>query len=186
MISYSNQSNMIQYASLLSAVLGVVLLAAEIYQSRKITEADFIADLNTSFVTNEDYKHAYTLFEEYDFENLPDLELKNIYISNYLTFFETFQLLIDRGTLTIDMLDDLFGYRFFIAMHNPYVQKKKLVKSPENFRNLYKLEKEWTKYRKETDRPIFHEEYSLKNVVDPDIYKKMTSQKKKGLKRFKK
>ena len=185
-ISYSNQSNMIQYASLLSAVLGVVLLAAEIYQSRKITEADFIADLNTSFVTNEDYKHAYTLFEEYDFENLPDLELKNIYISNYLTFFETFQLLIDRGTLTIDMLDDLFGYRFFIAMHNPYVQKKKLVKSPENFRNLYRLEKEWSDYRRKTGRPIFHEEYSLEKMVDPETYKKMTLQKKKGFKRLKK
>lgn len=182
-ISYSNQSNMIQYASLLSAVLGVVLLAAEIYQSRKITEADFIADLNSAFVTNEDYKHAYTLFEEYDFENMPDLELKNIYISNYLTFFETFQLLIDRGTLTIDMLDDLFGYRFFIAMHNPYVQKQKLVKSPENFRNLYKLEREWTKYRKEQNRPIFHEEYSLENIVSPDIYNKMISYKKKRTKR---
>ena len=184
-ISYSDETNMIQYASLLSAVLGVVLLAAEIYQSRKITEADFIADLNASFVTNEDYKHAYTLFEEYDFENLPDLELKNIYISNYLTFFETFQLLIDRGTLTIDMLDDLFGYRFFIAMHNPYVQKQKLVKSPENFRNLYKLEKEWSAYRKKTGRPIFHEEYSLEKVVPSEIYAKMTSQKK-GLKLRKK
>lgn len=185
-ISYSNQSNMIQYASLLSAVLGVVLLAAEIYQSRKITEAGFLADLNSSFVTNDDYKIAYTLFEDYDFENLPDLELKNIYISNYLTFFETFQLLIDRGTLTIDMLDDLFGYRFFIAMHNPYVQKQKLVKSPENFRNLYKLEKDWTKFRKDNGRPVFHEEYSLANVVDPEIYKKITTVKKKKIRGHKK
>ena len=110
-ISYSNQSNMIQYASLLSAVLGVVLLAAEIYQSRKITEADFIADLNTSFVTNEDYKHAYTLFEEYDFENLPDLELKNIYISNYLTFFETFPFNCSDGGWN-DKLFNIFYFHF--------------------------------------------------------------------------
>ena len=81
-----------QMASLITAVLGVILLAIEIYQSRKITEAGFLADLNASFVTNEDYKKAYTLFENYDFENLPDIDMENIHISNYLTFFEIFQL----------------------------------------------------------------------------------------------
>ena len=169
-VSYRNGVDLIQVISLITAVLGVIMLGLEMYQSRKITEADFLAELNEAFVTNEDYKKAYTLFESYDFENLPDIDLDNIHISNYLTFFEIFQLLIDRGTLTIDMLNNLFGYRFFIAVHNPYVQKKKLVKSPENFVNLYKLESEWMKYRKKLGQPVFHEEYSLEKVVDKEIY----------------
>ena len=180
-LSVNKGIDVVQVISLLAAILGVVLLAAEIYQSRKITEAGFLADLNASFVTNDDYKKAYTLFENYDFENLPDLEMDNIHISNYLTFFEIFQLLIDRGTLTIDMLNDLFGYRFFIAVHNPYVQRKKLVKSPENFVNLYLLERDWIKYRKNKGLPIFHEEYSLENVVDKEVYERII--KKKGLKK---
>lgn len=175
--SLGKGANVVQIASLASAVLGVVLLAAEIYQSRKITEAEFLANLNTSFVTNEDYKKAYTLFENYDFENLPDLDLDNVHISNYLTFFEIFQLLIDRGTLTIDMVNDLFGYRFFIAVHNPYVQKRKLVKSPGNFKNLYKLEKEWVEYRRKNNLYIFHEEYCLENMIDKELYKKIISKK---------
>ncbi len=180
-LSVNKGIDIIQVISLLAAILGVVLLAAEIYQSRKITEAGFLADLNASFVTNDDYKKAYTLFENYDFENLPDIDMDNIHISNYLTFFEIFQLLIDRGTLTIDMLNDLFGYRFFIAVHNPYVQRKKLVKSPENFVNLYLLERDWIKYRKKKGLPIFHEEYSLENMVDKEVYQKIIS--RKGLKK---
>lgn len=169
----------VEIASLITAVLGVVLLAVEIYQSRKITEADFLADLNASFVVNEDYKKAYTLFENYDFENLPDIDMENIHISNYLTFFEIFQLLIDRGTLSIEMLNDLFGYRFFIAVHNPYVQRKKLAKSPENFVNLYLLEKEWMEYRKKKGLPIFHEEYSLEKIIDKEVYEKILKSKRK-------
>ncbi len=172
-VSAKNGIDIIQISSLVAALLGVVLLALEIYQSRKITEADFIADLNASFVTNEDYKKAYTMFENYDFENLPDIEMDNIHISNYLTFFETFQLLIDRGTLSIELLNDLFGYRFFIAVHNPYVQRKKLVKHPENFINLYLLEREWVKYRRKKGLPIFHEEYCLENVVDKETYERI-------------
>ncbi len=177
--SSKTESDFIQVVSMLSAILGVVLLALEMYQSRKISEADFLSELNSSFVTNEDYKTAYILFENYDFENLPDIEMDNVQISNYLTFFEIFQLLIDRGTLTIEMLNDLFGYRFFIAVHNPYVQKRKLVKSPENFRNLYLLEKKWVEYRRKKNLPIFHEEYCLENVVDADTYKRIISRKNK-------
>jgi len=179
LVSVKNGVDTIQIVSLSAAVLGVILLAIEIFQSRKITEAGFLADLNASFVTNDDYKKAYTMFENYDFENLPELDMENIHISNYLTFFEIFQLLIDRGTLSIEMLNDLFGYRFFIAVHNPYVQQKKLVAFPDNFVNLYLLERDWIKYRKKKGLPIFHEEYSLEKVVDKDVYERIIKRKRK-------
>ena len=178
MVSAGTGGDVIQIASLLSAVIGVILLAVEISQSRKITEADFIADLNASFVTNEDYKRAYTMFENYDFENLPDLDMENIHISNYLTFFETFQLLLESETLSMRQLNDLFGYRFFLAVHNPYVQRQKLVKSPENFVNLYRLEREWIKYRTARGLKIYHEEYSLEKMVDAETYQRILKMKK--------
>lgn len=173
-----NNMDMVQLFSGIVAAISLVLLGVELFQSRKVSEGEFLANLNQMFVENDDYKHAYTLFEKYDFENCPDLELDNIHISNYLTFFEVFQLLIDRNTLTIDMFDDLFGYRFFIAVHNPYVQKQKLVKSPNNFRNLYRLEKEWRKYREKKESDIFHDEYSLDKRVDAETYKKLISKKR--------
>ncbi len=177
-INLMDKFDLIQCISLFTAILGVVLVAVELFQSRKVAEADFLASLNNSFVTSEDYKAAYMMFENYDFENCPDLELDNVHISNYLTFFETFQLLIERGTLSISMLNDLFGYRFFIAVHNPYVQRKKLVNSPDNFKNLYLLEKEWMAYRKKKGLPIFHEEYSLEKQLDEATYKRIISQAK--------
>lgn len=173
-----NNFDNVQLFSGIVAALSVVLLGVELFQSRRVSEGEFLANLNQMFVENDDYKRAYTLFENYDFENCPDLELDNIYISNYLTFFEVFQLLIDRDTLTIEMFDDLFGYRFFIAVHNPYVQKQKLVKSPNNFRNLYRLEKAWRKCREKKGSSIFHDEYSLDKMVDATAYKRLTSKKR--------
>lgn len=166
------------YLSIVLALFSVLLVAIELYQSRKISEANFLAELNTSFVTNNDYKKAYTLLDEYDFAKQDEIDLKRIEISNYLTFFEVFQLLLNKNTVTIDMLDDLFGYRFFIAVHNPYIQKEKLIKSPDNFRNLYLLEKKWMEYRKKRNIPIFHEEYSLSNVVDKSTYDRIINKRK--------
>lgn len=165
--------------SIIITVAGVLLVAVELYQSRKISEADFLSDLNQSFVSNEDYKNAYMLFENYDFDTCPDLELQNCHISNYLTFFEVFKLLIDNGTLSIKTVNDLFGYRFFLAVHNPYVQKQKLVKSPHNFRNLYILERDWMAYRRKNNMPIFHEEYALQKQIPSALYQEILSGKAK-------
>lgn len=178
LIGKSKGLDILQLFSGLIAAMSVVLLGVELFQSRKVSEGEFLANLNQMFVENENYKKAYTLFENYDFENLPDLELENVEISNYLTFFEVFQLLIDRNTLTIDMFDDLFGYRFFIAVHNPYVQKQKLVKTPDNFRNLYKLERDWKKYRQKRGKAVFHEEYSLDKQLDSETYNAVVRRKR--------
>lgn len=178
LIGKSKGFDILQLFSGLIAAMSVVLLGVELFQSRKVSEGEFLANLNQMFVENENYKKAYTLFENYDFENLPDLELENVEISNYLTFFEVFQLLIDRNTLTIDMFDDLFGYRFFIAVHNPYVQKQKLVKTPDNFRNLYKLERDWKKYRQKRGKAVFHEEYSLDKQLDSETYNAVVRRKR--------
>ena len=170
--------DILQLFSGIIAALSVVLLGIELFQSRKVSEGEFLANLNQMFVENESYRKAYTLLENYDFENCPDLELENVEISNYLTFFEVFQLLIDRDTLTIDMFDDLFGYRFFIAVHNPYVQKQKLVKLPNNFRNLYRLERDWRKYREKKGTAVFHDEYSLDKQLDSETYKAVVRKKR--------
>lgn len=68
-------------------------------------------------------------------------------ISNCLTFFETIYILKNRRVISFEIVDDLFAYRFFLAVHSDLFQKNKLGSQPENFRNIYKLEKEWLDYR---------------------------------------
>ena len=154
----------LQLFSGIIAAMSVVLLGIELFQTRKVSEGEFLANLNQMFVENESYRKAYTLFENYDFENCPDLELKIVEYS--------------QDTLTIDMFDDLFGYRFFIAVHNPYVQKQKLVKLPNNFRNLYRLERDWRKYREKKGTAVFHDEYSLDKQLNNETYKAVVQKKR--------
>ncbi len=168
-----------QILTIATALVGVVSLSYEMSRTKNIAEAEFLVGLNTNFVNNPDYRDTYDLLENYDFENLPDIDLPNSKISNYLTFFETFQLLIERGVLKIEMVDDLFGYRFFLAVHNPYIQRVKLVKSPRNFKNIYKLEKKWTEYRTQIGKVCFHEEYALEKQVDETTYKEIIDNGKK-------
>lgn len=137
-------------------VLSAILIVVQLRDSRKAQQGEFIMNLNMSFVENDMYTHIYTELEKGDKAKLTRIE-----ISDYLTFFESMFLLLQSGVINMKVLDDLFSYRFFLAAHNPIVQKEKLVDNPNNFRNIYHLEKMWMDYRKSLGLKIFREEDCL-------------------------
>lgn len=132
-------------------ILGVILTIIQISDSRRLQEASFLVDLNKSFVENDTYTKVYDHLEN----NLNGIKnkskLKSYEVSQYLTFFETLYILARDHAASIDDFDDLFGYRFFLAINDPDVWQLKL-QYKNNFKNIYELEYRWFNYR--TDRGI--------------------------------
>lgn len=155
----SLEDNIVSFISVAIQVLSAVLIVIQLRDSRKAQEGEFIMNLNMSFVQNENYSRAYTEFEKGD-----EAKISRVEISNYLTFFEAIYLLLIDGVISIKILDDLFAYRFFLAVHNTMVQKIKLVDNPGNFRNIYRLEKKWIDYRRKCGLSIYAEENCLENA----------------------
>lgn len=172
--------NSISLLALLIAGVGVIMVVVQLRDTRKLQEAEFIVNLNHAFVDNANYAKMYSELEKYDKENKTP-EISRIEISNYLTFFETIYLLVKRRGIQMETLDDLFAYRFFLAVHNETVQNMKLVNEPYNFRNIYYLEDLWTKYRKERGFDVYREENNLfracANAGKEDIYIKIMDNK---------
>ncbi len=147
--------------SLLEAVGLVISLFVAVRQlgeSKEIARAQFVLELNESFVENEQYIELYNALQNC-LDNNCELQSQCEHsdkcllpfskgaVSNYLTFFETIYLLKRDGVLSFAIIDNLFGYRFFLAAHSRFVQETKLVAQPENFINIYKLEQQWLDYR---------------------------------------
>lgn len=152
--------NTIALLSLVIAAFSVSAIIYQLNQSKRIQEAEFIIHLNQAFVENAGYARVYEELEKSRQESR-EAKLTRVEISNYLTFFETVYILLSQKAISIKNLDDLFAYRFFLAIHDKTIQEMKLVESPYNFRNIYYLEKVWTQYRKENKLPIYHEEDCL-------------------------
>jgi len=148
-------SILLQFAEVVGIIFTILFTIQQLYGSKEIARATFIMELNQNYVENEEYMRVYnTLQSIYDDKQegkLPHAtETKKIEkgaISNYLTFFETIYILKNRGVISFDIVDDLFAYRFFLAVHSELFQKMKLGPQPENFKNIFKLEKEWLEYR---------------------------------------
>lgn len=125
---------------LFALIISMILAIRQLVASKEIARATFITELNKSFVENSDYLDVYNKLQNcldgscpcgkkcedpHDINKCCNLDISKGQISNYLTFFETIYLLKKDGVISFEVLDELFAYRFFLAVHSKIVQQKK-------------------------------------------------------------
>lgn len=142
----------------LTAVIGAIAIWFQMKRARDIAEGEFITNLNSSFLTNDDVKVLYGKL----ISGAPLTEQDRTAIVEYLTFFETVYLLLERDVVDISLIDDLFRYRFFIAVNNPLVQDLELLPDARYYANIYALDYLWNEYRAK-QKDYEESPYSLRN-----------------------
>jgi hypothetical protein len=134
-------------------VASVMIVIYQLSCENDVTLGSFILELNNSFVDNERIQVIYNKLKVY--QNLPlseqagwITEKDRPYIDEYFVFFETISVLHKKRVVEMKVLDEMFGYRFFIAMNNPLVQEIELAKTGfEHYGALIQLYDEWRAYR---------------------------------------
>ena len=131
-------------------IISLIIAVRQLNDSKEIARADFLVELNRAFIESEGNLELYSALQSCidndcvlekgcggSTEARCQLGIPKVTVSNYLTFFETIYLLLCNGVISFDMIDDLFGYRFFLAVHSKFVKKMKLAPKPENFKNIF-------------------------------------------------
>ena len=179
-----------------TTLIGAVALWLQLKRGERLNESNFIMNLNNQFVGNANmtqveheleqcYNQYEALLKGKEEISSKDLEKLRLDLSqsrtsedcqkliNYLVYMEALASLVCRKVLHLDVIDNLFAYRFFIAVNNPIVQQNEIFPYAEYYRGLFDLSKRWTeekivKYKKKedkTDEDI--EKEKLKNKIIP-------------------
>ena len=77
--------------------------------------------------------------DEYLFEIWKDITPERQDLISYLVYFEGLSVSVQRKIISMNSMDDLFSYRFFLAFHNPVVQKLELKEYSHYYRGCYVL-----------------------------------------------
>lgn len=136
----------------ITAVIGAIAIWFEIKRGKEIAEGEFVITLNNSYQMSPDIKTIYKKIVEGE----KILEDDRAAVVEYLTFFETLYILVSREVINLSLINDLFAYRFFSAVNNKDIQNMELVKDARYYKNIYRLDNLWHRYRyeqgSETDR----------------------------------
>ena len=187
----------IQIVGLFASIL---IAVGQLSKSIKISQVTFITDLNKAYVENKDYVELYNALQScFDGKCGKDtacnerlncavnckLDFDKGHISNYLTFFETIYILYRTKAIPFHLIDDLFAYRFFFAVHSKFFQEMKLKPQARNFKNIFCLEYEWLRWRAKEGKAsasaveTIYGQHLLKNSIESALYDELISECKK-------
>ena len=145
----------ISYISTASTLIGIFGLIFSLYLDRNITEATFLFDMHKTFRENTYIKRiSIKLEKSFIGEDTVITEADRTDIVEYLTFFEIVASMEQRGIVSINSFDPLFGYDFFIAVNNKDIQRIELEPFSAYYSSTLKLLKKWKKYRNRHKLPI--------------------------------
>lgn len=152
----------LDYASKIVGVLSLIGILYQFKREQNMKESEFVLQINTEFIKNQDIKRIYAMLEDSKNEGQqtnPFTIKDEMDMANYLCFFETFYPLVNRGVLCIRTID-ILAYRFFLAVNNRFMQEMLICKPGKEtaWKDLYSLHYKWKKYRK---NQVWQEEFDL-------------------------
>ncbi len=141
--------------STISTLIGIVGLLISFKLDRNISEASFVFELYKTFRENENIKNISNKLEAYFLgQEVSITENDRSDIVDYLTFFEMLGSMEQRGAVSVQSIDPLFGYDFFIAVNNPIVREMEFERFNEYYVQTTALLKKWKKYREKHGLPM--------------------------------
>ncbi|MBE5755192.1 MAG: hypothetical protein E7341_00720 [Clostridiales bacterium] len=157
--------------TIITAIVGAFGIWLELNKEQEINQASFILSINSDFYALGGKGTMYAadlekMLDE-DFSGVKKLELTKEHqtmVIQYLVWVKTLSSLINRRMIKISAIDDLFSYKFFVAVNNPEIQKMELIPYKTAYRGIFKAHKIWKKYREKHGLEIYNEKTDLSTV----------------------
>lgn len=155
-------------AGTILAIVAALLAYKELKVGADNSRGEFILNLQQVYSDNEAYADLFEVCWHNYLGKLENEKLKEYILEhekdvlNYMTFFESVYLMLDRRVLNLKLLDELFGRRFFIVVNNRVVQDCDLVVNKPYYENVFLLFDRWKEYRIQNNNMDFIDENVLK------------------------
>lgn len=163
----TESSRLSEVVTTITAIIGAIAIWYQLKKDRELNEATFIMNYNTSFIENKELTNIEAKLDKYRFTGKFELEEEEKQsLVNYLVYIEALAALVFRKVISLESIDDLFSYRFFLAMHNPVVQQTELFPEAEFYRGSFKLYKIWIAYKQDNNLPIVLYEHRIEELFE--------------------
>lgn len=150
-----------------TTIVGFVSVFYEMKRAADIDECNFILDTFKHFTSNSTLGITIT-YEKLDLlfcEGKNELKKSDRkHIVEYLQFFEMLAGLIEKDSITIEDIDRLYGYAYFIATNCKTIQDLELNPSKEYYEGVFKIYPDWVKFRRANKKPIPFDDTPLMDV----------------------
>ena len=162
----------------LFAIISALAFWLQFKKTERLNESNYVMNLNNQFINNKNMtkiEHELELYYNQYIEVKKklgrDMEANDINeirlginlsrtsedcqtLIDYLVYLESLAIMVENGVIRIQDVDDLFSYRFFLAVNNPVVQEHELLPFSDFYQGTYRLCRRWIQNHRRKQIPI--------------------------------
>ena len=152
--------------TIITAILGAVALFVQFKKDKDLNMASFVIDYSVQFYDIYNLSDVMDELEKCRVDKKHKLDVQKYYkdIVAYLEWLESLAALVNSNILSIEKIDDVLSYRFFLIVNNKQVQDAEIIPCKEFYRGIFKLYEEWADYKRKHGRLIIFEENKLSKI----------------------
>ena len=155
----------------ITAVVGAIALYFQLKKDKEINQATFIINFYETFNGDEHIQRIYKIInQQTNGENVKLVKDDYNDLISYLTWIRSLCSFLEKGTLSFNIVDEIFGYKFFAIINNKQVQDMEIVSYHEYYKLIYQTHHMWTAYRRKHKKYIPCEETSLEKAYTYKLY----------------
>ena len=147
----------------ITAVISAIAVYYQIKKDAQVTQAEFLLEFSKVF-----YSYEGAILLEAKIDEASDKGQIYVYTTNdyellndYMLWLEALATMVENNTLSIELINDLYNYRFFSVVNNPTVQEHELCVFAQYYKSIFVLHKKWVAYRNKHKQFIINQEYDL-------------------------
>lgn len=149
--------------TIITAIVGAVALFIQFKKDKELNMASFVIDYSVQFYDIYNLNNILNELEKCRVDKKYKLDVEKNYqdIVAYLQWLESLAALVNTNLLTIEKIDNVLSYRFFLIVNNKEVQDKEIIPCREFYRGIFELYEKWSAYKKKKNMQIIFEENEL-------------------------
>ncbi|MBO4937133.1 MAG: hypothetical protein J6C90_02275 [Clostridia bacterium] len=162
--------------TIITAIIGAVALFIQFKKDKEINEAGFIIDYSVQFYDIYNLQEVLDELENCRKNKKYVIDMDKYYkdIVGYLQWLESLAALVNNKILSIEKIDDVLSYRYFLIVNNKQVQTHEIIPCRMYYKGIYRLYETWSRYKKKTGQEIIFENNELSKTkgYDEIVHKK--------------
>ena len=156
--------------TIITAIIGAVALFIQFKKDKELNEASFVIDYSVQFYDIYNLGDVLDELESCRKDKKYKLDMNKYYkdIVAYLQWLESLAALVNSNVLSVDKIDDVLSYRFFLIVNNKQVQQHEIIPCRMFYRGIYRLYAAWSEYKKKNNLPIIFSDNELSTTKGYD------------------
>lgn len=177
---FDEATKLVSITATITAVVGVFAVYIQIRKSKLIEQSSFTIEISKYFYEVpgiSDLIHKLGWASDVEDSEYVVKQSDRPTLIKYLNYLKTVATLVDDKVVTVETLNNVFAYEFFIVLNNKSVQEMELTPFFEFYTDIFELYYQWMKYRSKKGFENVHDKNLLSDVP---VYKNYIS-KEAGL-----